>query len=422
VLSSLFSTISSSLGLSTNFLIAYLLPWLIFFAASGGVLYRIGDPWKLLALDPGSKVTWFSTFTLVAISALAYVFSTLGNLMRELLEGRHVLEAKWLRGGPHSVQRKKLDDLSEKFRKLGHELSELPIARWKMILRRASEAGWAQPQCEYPATKVSQDGYQRFQKVRDIRFRGDLIRYDDLYKTVRYMRSELRANNTTKRNAGELVEDYRRVREILEYAQDAYASSRNEYFSQRQFRFPGVFIERKADAPSAPSNILAATEMGNIARTIRSYALNRYSLDLDVLWSRLQAIVQGKKEFFSSLQDAKTQLDFLVSLCWVTAVFWILWSVLVPLYSHDYLLFGIIMFAGPALTWLWYRLACESYTAFADLMRTSVDLYRFELLDAMNLPRPRDLDDENALWERVAQAIGFEDSDVHFEYKADKKS
>ena len=375
MLSSLFSIIQSSLGLSKNFLIAYLLPWLIFFVASGGVLYRIGDPWKLLALDPGSKDTWFLTFTLVAISALAYVFSTLGNLMRELLEGRHVLESKWLRAGSHTIQRKKLDDLSEHFRKLGHELYKLPIARWKNILRLANEAGWTRPNCVYPNTKVSQGGYRTFQKVRNLRLRGELIGFDDLRETVRYMHSELRANNTTKANAGALLEDCRQVQEIIEYAQDAYAYERNRYFSRRQFRFPGVFIQRKLDDPSAPSNILAATEMGNIARTIRSYGLNRYSFDLDVLWSRLQPIVQEKKDFYGSLQDAKTQLDFLISLCWVSAVFWILWAILVPRYSHDdYKLFGLIMFAGPAFTWLWYRLACESYTAFADLMRTSVDL------------------------------------------------
>jgi hypothetical protein len=236
------------------------------------------------------------------------------------------------------------------------------------------------------------------------------------------MRSELQANNTKGANTGVLLEDYRQVREIIEYASDAYAYERNRCFSRRQFRFPGVFIERKLGDPSAPSNILAATEMGNIARTIRSYGLNRYSFDLDVLWSRLQPIVQQKKDFYGSLQDAKTQLDFLISLCWVSAVFWILWAILVPLYSHyDYKLFGLIMFAGPAFTWLWYRLACESYTAFADLMRTSVDLYRFELLDALNLQRPRDLNDENVLWNRIAQAIGFADTDVHFEYKGDKK-
>jgi hypothetical protein len=79
------------------------------------------------------------------------------------------------------------------------------------------------------------------------------------------------------------------------------------------------------------------------------------------------------------------------------------------------------MIVGPTLDWLWYRLACQSYTAFADLMRTSVDLYRFELLDSLNLSRPRDLSDEKKLWERIAQSIGFENTSDQFEYKVDRK-
>jgi hypothetical protein len=388
---------------------------------SGAIAHSINDPWNLLAHDPGKQDTWFAVGVIVGLSTLAYVFSTLGTLMRELLEGRHILEWPWLMRDGHYQQQKKLDSLSDCFRDRSDQLAALQIADWKVQLQEANVVGLTTNQCGYPSAKLNDTGYLAFTKLRELRMHGQLIGFDDLQRSVLYFQDILGTNSTKEANSAPLVEDYRQMRETLEYAQDRVAWDRTRYFKWRQFRFPGVFLEREPGAPSAPSNMLAATEMGNIARTIRSYALNRYSLDLDVLWSRLQPIVQNKKDLYASLQDAKTQLDFLVSLCWLTAVFWVLWAVLLPVYSRKYFLFGLVMIVGPTLDWLWYRLACQSYTAFADLMRTPVDLYRFELLDSLNLSRPRDLSDEKKLWERIAQSIGFENTSDQFEYKVDRK-
>jgi hypothetical protein len=418
MLSALFSTLQSSLGLSKNFLIGYLLPWLIFFAGSVLITYEIHDPWDLLKHNPDKEGTWFVLGTIVGLSAVAYVFSSLSVPMREILEGKRILSHRWLVKDLHRTQQKELDGLSRRFRDSGQGLARLCIGKWKIRLKEAVGEGLKTCQCTYP----TEGSYAGLERLSQLRMDGKMLDYEELDQAVLAFCRILRVNSLRTSASTTLREDYRRLREILEYAQDSLAWEQKRLFNWRQFHYPGLFVERSAGESSATSNVLAPTDMGNIARTVRSYALNRYSLDLDVLWSRLQPVVQQNKEFYSTLQESKTQLDFAISLCWLTIVFWIVWAILLPLYSKAYLLFGLLMAIAPVLAWVWYRLACESYMTFADLMRTSVDLYRFDLIDSLNLERPRDLHDENILWGRIAQSIGFGDpASDQFDYKAGKK-
>ena len=431
MLSSLFTTIQSTLGLSKNFLISFVVPLLIFFASSAAVFSVTRAPYRdWIPRELPKETGWFYVAGIIGFTALAYVFSALATPMRELLEGQHLLESSWFRAGMHKRQRKQLDKLSKRYRDYSKKLRRLndSVSQWKTDLSQALKQGPVGGTCVYPAFGPPLAGSRQFRKVCKQRLKGQCLNDLDLRNAVRYLAGELQTKSTTGQPDGPVLEeDYRKLREVLEYAQDRDAYERIFWFKRRQFYFPGVFKERKRDAKSSPSNMLAVTGMGNIARTIRSYGLNQYSLDLDVLWSRLQTVVQQKKEFYGSLQDAKTQLDFLISLWWLTTLFWIAWGVVLPL-TFDaeqplpaYVVFAAIALAGPVLSWIWYRLACQSYSAFADLMRTSVDLYRFELLDSLHLRRPSGKDEENRLWLSIVQATAFEDSTQNFEYKAESK-
>src|SRR5262249_13804957 len=142
--------------------------------------------------------------------------------------------------------------------------------------------------------------------------------------------------------------------------------------------------------PSAPEarlqNVLALTTMGNIGQTIRSYAITRYNLDLEIFWSRLQNSIQGNTNYFGVLQDVKVQVDCVVSLVWLSALFSLVWTPWM-LVQGAFPEFAIAGAAGLLSLWL-YSLACSSYAVFADVMRSAVDLFRFKLLDDLHIALP----------------------------------
>jgi hypothetical protein len=121
------------------------------------------------------------------------------------------------------------------------------------------------------------------------------------------------------------------------------------------------------------------------------------------------------------IQDSKTQVDCMVSLVWLTALFTIIWSALLfwQFETTSLLEFSLVGFGGTLLTIVWYDVACQGYRVFADLIRSSVDLYRFELIESLHLAAPYGTEEERELWLRIGSATGFS-SDAAFVYKHPK--
>ena len=53
--------------------------------------------------------------------------------------------------------------------------------------------------------------------------------------------------------------------------------------------------------------------------------------NLDVFWTRLQKVVAADANFYSTVQDAKMQVDFLVALIWYTLFFTLVWVIALSL-------------------------------------------------------------------------------------------
>jgi hypothetical protein len=70
---------------------------------------------------------------------------------------------------------------------------------------------------------------------------------------------------------------------------------------------------------------------------------------------------------------------------------------------HDFLVAGI---AGVLALFL-YSLACKTYSVFADIMRSAVDLFHFKLMEDLHLRLPTWLEEEKLLWERVGNVTGY---------------
>jgi hypothetical protein len=152
---------------------------------------------------------------------------------------------------------------------------------------------------------------------------------------------------------------------------------------------------------------VAPTAMGNIAESTRSYARSRYAMDLDAFWSRLQTVVVDDEKFYSSLVDTKTQLDFTLSLFWLTVCFTAIWTVELLILRKSILAFVLVAVGGPVLSILWYQIALQNYRAFADVLKTSIDLYRFDLLARLRAERPRGNEHERQIWGNLNSVIGY---------------
>jgi hypothetical protein len=208
---------------------------------------------------------------------------------------------------------------------------------------------------------------------------------------------KLPAARALRRDCDDLVE-------AIRFSRDRYQAERIRLFTLRRFRFP---VDAKT-GPDRSAIILAPTTVGNIGRTIRSYAQKHYGFDVDVLWTRLQNASQSSDKFYASLQDAKVQLDFFAACTWLTGfttVVWLLAELTVFHSRADFLAVGIV---GPLVAVAAYALSCRAYNVFADTMRTCVDLFRFKVLSDLHLPLPPGLEEEKIAWQDLASVMGYE--------------
>jgi hypothetical protein len=215
------------------------------------------------------------------------------------------------------------------------------------------------------------------------------------------MADSLGTNSTTLNcaNSESLDSDQGLVLRLIAYTADYYQAEVLKRFNEIQFDFPGQDV--------------APTKMGNISNVAAYYAQSRYSMNLEIYWTRLQKVFQADSHFYPVLQESKMQLDFLVELFWLTLTFTLIWVITLPLKGEGKILYITIAAGGPALTWIWYRIALRNYRAFSDLLRATVDLYRLDLLKALHIPLPANAAQECVLWETLEQRTAYGD-DANF--------
>jgi hypothetical protein len=88
-------------------------------------------------------------------------------------------------------------------------------------------------------------------------------------------------------------------------------------------------------------------------------------------------------------------------------LFTVIWLSFLLYARVSWLAFVSVGVLGPCLAWVWYKMAARNYLAFADILRTSVDLFRFELLRSLHSQLPTTSDQERQIWANLNQLISY---------------
>jgi hypothetical protein len=319
---------------------------------------------------------------------LAYVLGllvwSLNPTIRQFLEGSYLPKPvrRWLTRS----QQRELRALLERRRQFVRELFDFRrVTRgeepWPDQLLAARKVGR-----ERPVADISdglRDESSRLQARRD---RLDVPDFTAMERLFGLLKSEL-ADKPADRIA-KLDQLHQDFLELLDFAHQSVevAFTGVELTSELGIRFP------KNPASVGPTRLANQTEVQ------RDYGLRRYGLDIELYWLRLQKIARGDERFFPVLEDAKTQLDFSVTTVALLTLLTVVWVPLSLAYATTPRLFLLLAVLGPLSIWLFMQVVNQSYRAFAEAVRSAVDLYRFDLLLALHLPLPSDSAAEKAVW------------------------
>lgn len=203
---------------------------------------------------------------------------------------------------------------------------------------------------------------------------------------------------------------HRRFTELCEdvkgLAQARYARA----LSDLQSSYPTV--GRSAD--------VQATTLGNVMAASWAYAYTRFGIDAAFMWSRLKGCLG--ETHARSVEDDRIAYDFCVALAGLSALHALVWGTIVVVRWPPWIDLAptlrvtwpvwqaLIPIAGVAGTVVFYLAAVEAARSFGNNLRSSFDLFRFDLLKALHLKLPENIETERKNWGTLNDIFVYGDS------------
>ncbi|MDG6219262.1 MAG: hypothetical protein QCI00_07460 [Candidatus Thermoplasmatota archaeon] len=141
-----------------------------------------------------------------------------------------------------------------------------------------------------------------------------------------------------------------------------------------------------------------ATKLGSVIRSAEDYAPTRYRMRILFWWPRLWVLLP--EAFKEEMDDSEAPMLALLNL--TTQV--LLTSIVgfIYLITQGTLVAALVtFFGGILLAFILYHGAVSQARTYGNLIRTAVDLYRFELLKALHIEMPTNMSEEEEQWNKL---------------------
>jgi hypothetical protein len=395
----------TSLG-SKQFALSAFVPVLVFGFLNGVVLYFESATFRAWAGRLMTLEASFEGFTiLIALGVVAYALWGLSAFMAEILGGNR-LPPHWPFDMLYTSQLERYGDRQKKYYHARDERARI-ADRKKAWVKKLSDDGVVGTTSTTTNTydPKGSEAAKELEKLRKLRIEGADTGTENLTTAIEAFGQELRTNNLQQRQANggnPLADDHRDLLTLVDHAMDRWGTKELALAAELQVRFA-----RREVAPTAFGNVVAA---------LRSYGYTRYGLSLPTVWTRLQSLIATEASYFASLQSVKAQVDFSVISCWLAVASTAVWAIVLPFWGSSPWRFLAVAILGPLIARFAYLAAVENYVAFGEVVRAGVDLYRFRLLEALSLPRPRSLSEERRIWEALRKVTDFGQESIDIGY------
>lgn len=374
---------------SKGFLVGGIVPLVLLFFINWGLLYfyyeDLYKAWLPFVLPPkeGEIMYWVKIVLILFTGGL--VIWNLNPWFRQLLEGRFLPKAiyNWFR----NVQYDKRNVLTREKENMDRVLYDYRTGVDKWITRfstarfgKKSEKEGEAP----PALKIA------FKETRDKTRSAAIMPFETMEAFAKELEKELQATG--------------KVSKELDALQTGFEKLFQETWSNLEYRYDRLIVDMRQRFPSEDGG-LGPTSMANFSMVHREYSAYRYGLDIEHFWIRLLKVIRGDKDFYPMLEEAKNQLDFGIAFTIILGATTLLW---IPLsfMAEGWWPFLLVATLGPLATKIAYQVAVQSYRGFTEVVRSAIDLNRFQLLTLLHVELPADATTEKALWQKLETGEG----------------
>jgi hypothetical protein len=163
---------------------------------------------------------------------------------------------------------------------------------------------------------------------------------------------------------------------------------------------------------------VAPTALGTLGYANAEYVKRNYGIDLAVVWPRLFPLLPTG--LAGQIVEAEAAIEQLIAFSTTSVLFGLVASVLAA-YHRAVILCVLLPLGSYLLAFLVYRAVLSTAAQWSQLVRTAVDLHRFELLDALHLARPQTSAEDRTLWARLNGVLQGQDVERSLGFVAEAK-
>jgi hypothetical protein len=203
-------------------------------------------------------------------------------------------------------------------------------------------------------------------------------------------------------------------------------------------------------------SMILPTRLGNILRAAEIYPRTRWGIDPVPIWPRLiyaASTAEKGESYLTKVDFSNDQCSFLLNSSLLSGVFAVIALVasiyqyfllalknlgypkflyFIPIdsqtevYIQRAIIYLVVTLLSLIVAWYFYNASLWNVSQYGNLIRSTFDLFRFNLLESLHLPFPQDNsdDDEVLLWRKVSELItvGKINTPIYLEYSHPKKS
>jgi len=368
----------------------------------------------------GAKAFDFA-LALIGIGVLAYATSPIIQAMTEFLEGGWIgvpigrFAARFL--VPFEAARR--ERLTDRYRAILRRRATLPKTH-EVIGRLKSDRAIGARLRRIMDVPAINDAEALFNELRQRRWLNLEITAEKFDEFIRALSRALTSNCA---NVDDLFPDgdpekaqARRLAAIHDATARELAPYALDIAEQLEFR---ARMNRNLDFAKLE---LAPTRLGNSAAALRAYCDTRYGIAFEAFWPRFLLVIGSTNAKLSdAIATAKIQLDFSILCLTLTIASGVGWAVVLWGWGRSLWTAALIFIVAPALALIWLKIVHSSYSAFAEVARSAVDLNRFDLLDALHLPLPETSGDEARIWGSFSQLALLDEKSPEVTYRSSPK-
>lgn len=347
------------------------------------------DAWSAL---PALTQAWLSVGGLVLITFFAYVCDNLLGTMVRFYEGYWPEWAQGLGRIRVGVQKRRWQHLKD--------CLDLAFTReWNV--KQALE--WVEQEPTPNRTPVSgktelrerveqlRTNLGRIPKEKEKRRAGELVR---LFHRLQSLRADIwgECERDPSQQATWKDAEAELVRTFTEQC--------NQEKERVHAEYDRLYAELYRTFPQAPARLMP-TRLGNVIRAAEEYSHLVYNFDAPTVWPRLVQLLPV--EFQARLEQSSTPLTTMLFCATLSFLFAVIGGTMLFFMGSQWWLFLGTVAGGLILCNWCYESAVHRAVEYGMLIRTAFDLYRNELLKALQVPLPSSPLEEWKLWPQLMQ-------------------